>query len=265
MTSTSRLTLHADEHVGTPGGGRCGAAGRRRTCWGVVPTSTRHLAVTVPAERRDAARQLVVVLAGEDRVDDEGLEAGVPQSARLGGAGVDVGGGEGDLARVQQDRLAQVLALARDPLLGDLDGHADELQRLLRLTLRSSSRGAAPKTSAAIHGVEAGVVEPLDERGDARLGDQPDGGPPRRWHLARTRERVLEALDASPSPDRPRSCAARRASRSCPSSACRRHGAGQLSPPALPVVPAFTSCRRYFSIACGRERCASTSPSSASA
>ena len=73
-----------------------------------MPTSTRDLAVAVPAERGDAARQLVVVLAGEDRVDDERLEPGVPQPAGLGGAGVDVGRGERDLARVQQDRLAQV-------------------------------------------------------------------------------------------------------------------------------------------------------------
>ena len=55
-------------------------------------------------------RQLVVVLAGQDAVDDERLEARVPQAARLGGAGVDVGGGEGDLARIEQDRLAQVFA-----------------------------------------------------------------------------------------------------------------------------------------------------------
>ena len=76
--------------------------------------------------------QLVVVLAREDRVDDERFEAGVPEAAGLGGAGVDVGSGERDLARVEQDRLAQRLAAVLHAVLDDFDRHPDELQRLLQ-------------------------------------------------------------------------------------------------------------------------------------
>ena len=90
----------------------------------------RDLAVAVPAERGDAAGKLLVGLAGEDRVDDQRFEPRIPEPARLGGARVDVRRGEGDLAGVQQDRLAQVVALADEALLGDLHGDADELQRL---------------------------------------------------------------------------------------------------------------------------------------
>ncbi len=59
-----------------------------------------------------------------------GLETRVPQAARLGGSAYDVGRREGHLARVEEDRLAQVLALAGHALLGHLDRHPDELQRL---------------------------------------------------------------------------------------------------------------------------------------
>ena len=90
----------------------------------------RDLAVTVPAERGDAAGKLLVGLAGEDRVDHQRLEPRIPQPARLRGARVDVRRGEGYVAGVQQDALAQVVALADEPLLGDLHRHADELQRL---------------------------------------------------------------------------------------------------------------------------------------
>ena len=152
------------------------------------------LAVAVPAEGGDAARQLVVVLAGEDRVDDERLEAGVPEPARLGGARVDVGRGEGDLARVEQDRLAQRLAAVLHALLDDLDRHADELQRLLQAhraeqlaRSRAEDVGRDPRR-------RPGIVEPGDERRDAGLGDEADGGPAARRHVAVPGQRVLEAL-----------------------------------------------------------------------
>ena len=205
------VALHADEHVGVhvPGGAahvvdvellRRGA------------DEHRDLAVAVPAEGGDAARQLVVVLAREDRVDDERLEARVPEAARLGGARVDVGGGEGDLARVQQDRLAQRLAAVLHALLDDLDRDADELQRLLQAhraqqlaRRRAEHVGGDPRR-------RLGVVEPGDERRDARLGDEADGRPAARRHVAVPRQRVLEALQRRGRRARPRWCATTRAS-----------------------------------------------------
>ena len=52
------------------------------------------------------------------RVDDERLEPRVPRAADLGGAGVDLGGGERDLARVAQHGLAQVALARRAPPAG---------------------------------------------------------------------------------------------------------------------------------------------------
>ena len=129
MTSTSRLPC-------TPistSESRCRAVRRSMSTssiFGAVPDQHGHFAVPVPAERGDAAGQLVVVFPAENRVDDEGLEPGVPQAAGLGGAGVDVRRGEGDLARVQQDGLAQRVAAALDPVFDDLHRHLDELQGL---------------------------------------------------------------------------------------------------------------------------------------
>ncbi len=121
--------LHADEHVDAELAGRAAELVDVEQR-GSRPDEHRDLAVAVPAERGDPARQLFVGLAREDRVDDERLETGIPEPARLGRPRVDVGRGEGDLARVQQDRLAQVLALVGDALLGHLDRGPDELQRL---------------------------------------------------------------------------------------------------------------------------------------
>ena len=98
------------------------------------------------------------------RVDDERFEPRVPETARLGGAGVDVGGGEGDLARVEQDRLAQGLVVVLDALLDDLDGDADELERLLQADrAQQLARGRAEDVGGDPRG-RLRVVEPGDER-----------------------------------------------------------------------------------------------------
>ena len=187
------VALHADQHVGVhvPRGAahmvdvellRSGA------------DEHRDLAVAVPAECGDTARQLVVVLAGEDRVHHERLEARVPQPARLGGPCVDVGGGEGDLARVEQDRLAQRLAAVLHAVLDDLDRDADELQRLLQAHRAEQLTRCRAEDVGGDPGRRSGVVEPGDERRDAGLGDEAHGRAPARGHVAVPRQRVLEAL-----------------------------------------------------------------------
>src|SRR5690606_5139459 len=40
-----------------------------------------------------------------------------------------------------------------------------------------------------------GVVVPLDKRGDARLGDESDGGATTRWHFAVPRQGVVESFE----------------------------------------------------------------------
>ena len=166
--------LHADQHVGVEVAG--GAPqhvdvehARRRA------DEHARLAVPVPAEGGDAARQFAVVLAGQDAVDDERFEACVPQAAGFGRAGVHVGRGERDLARVQQDRLAQRLVVVLDALLDDLDRDADQLQRLLQAdrSQQLARRGAEHVGRDPRDRLR--VVEPRDERRDAVLGDEPDG------------------------------------------------------------------------------------------
>ena len=130
-----------------------------------------------PAERGRPRAHAVVDLAAQQRVDDEGLDAGVPGAARLGGLGVDLGGGERDLAAVAQDGLAQHRFLARvgelvDVLLDDVDRERGPGRRSAEGDRPDQLAGAVPKTSAVMVEPLVGVAEPLDERGDAGLGDQ---------------------------------------------------------------------------------------------
>jgi hypothetical protein len=204
-----------------------------------------HFAVTVPAERGDPAGQLVVVLARQDRVHHEGLEAGIPQSARLRGARVHVGRGEGDLPGVEQDRLAKDVIAVLHPLLDDLHGDADELQGLRE---RDRSKELPGRRAEHVGGDPRNrlrVVEPGDEARDAVLRDETDRRASPRRHIAVPGERLVEPLErgrgqlarGSSSARRasaPSSWAPRRASsprqpiRSCPPS--RRAGGTSRSP-----------------------------------
>ncbi len=66
-----------------------------------------------PAERGGPAQHGVsergagvAVVAAYQAVDDEGFEPGVPGTAHLGGGRVHLRGGQGELARIAQHRLA---------------------------------------------------------------------------------------------------------------------------------------------------------------
>ena len=96
-----------------------------------------HAAGGFPAQRGGPRPDGLVGLAAQHRVDDERLEPGVPGAALLGGAGVHLGGGEGDLAREQHHRLADRGRVARvddglDLLLDDADRRPHHLDRLLQ-------------------------------------------------------------------------------------------------------------------------------------
>ncbi len=146
--------LDPDEHVGVHVSG--GAADLvdlellRR-----VADQDRDLAVAVPAEGRDAGGQLVVVLARQDRVDDERFEPGVPQPAGLGGTRVDVGGAKAmsrEYFRIASCSISSSFARSSTTVTTT----RMSCSVCCRLTERRSSRGAEPKTSAAaIHGVDA--------------------------------------------------------------------------------------------------------------
>ncbi len=106
----------------------------------------RHRRRVRPAQRGGPAGQHVRGVAAQQRVDQQGLQPGVPGAAGLGGAGVDPGGGEGDLAGVGEHRLPQVRLLAgggqvRDLLLDHVDGDLDQLHRLLQVERTGQGAG----------------------------------------------------------------------------------------------------------------------------
>ena len=104
--------------------------------WGAAPEDDGHAVAVGPAERAGPGGDGLVGLGAQHRVDDERLEPGVPGAAGLGGAGVDLGGGEGDLTGVAQDggvdgrRVGRVDDLV-DVRLDDLDAEPDQVDGLL--------------------------------------------------------------------------------------------------------------------------------------
>ena len=124
--------------------------------------------------------------------------------ARLGRRGVDLGGGEGDLAGVAQHLLGQRAPLAGRGerghlLLDDADHDPDQLHGLLerdgagQLARRDARRPPAPGSAGV-----AGSRSQRGERPEPRLHDQPDVGP-------LLRRQRLEPRQRRPSAARPAS------------------------------------------------------------
>ena len=105
--------VHADQHLAAhrPGGPADGGV-RVLDAVGVRADQHDDRAHRRPAEGGGPAGQLLGALAADQGVDDERLQAGVPGAAVLGEAGVDVRGGEGDLAAELEDGDVQRLLVA---------------------------------------------------------------------------------------------------------------------------------------------------------
>ena len=174
----------------------------RRSC-GTVPSTTATGAAVAPAERAGARQHRLVGLGAEHGVDDERLEAGVPGAADLGGAGVDLGGGEGDLAAVAEHAgvdVAGVLGVEDGVEVGldDLDAEPHQVDGLLE----ADHAGQGPRGGAEDLGGHGGAVElgvprlvgvPVDEALDAGLDDHADPGPVLGAELGEPRHLVVHA------------------------------------------------------------------------
>ena len=147
-----------------------------------MPGDHAHSRDLRPAERRTARDDAVVDVVAQQGVEDERLEPRVPRTSRLGRPGIHLGGGERDLARVQQQPLAEpgaVLGAGEllDVLLRDRDRRTHEVDGLPQ---RDGPHELAWRRAEHVgrDGLGAvGIAEPLHEGGDARLGDQVDPGP----------------------------------------------------------------------------------------
>ncbi len=196
------LAQHPGQHVqlGVPGG----PADRLHHQLAVTVRRGAHhhpdLAGLAPAERGGPGQHALVGVAGEQRVDHQGLQPGVPGAPGLGGLRVHLGGGEGDLPGVDQHRLAHVGFVAGgghllDRLLHHLDGGADQLDGLAQGDRpgQLARRGAEDVGGDRLRGVRLAV--PLGERGDTGLGDQADPGPVLRRHPPVPAELVVHPGD----------------------------------------------------------------------
>ena len=138
-----------------------------------------------PAQRAGPRGDGLVGLGAQHGVDDEGLEPGVPGAARLGGPGIDLGGGEGDLAGVAQDRGVHGRCVGRvdqvvDVGLHDLDAQPDQVDGLAQgdhAGQRPGRRAEDRRRRVAREGVVVVQPEPVDEPLDAGLEDLADPGP----------------------------------------------------------------------------------------
>ena len=158
-------------------------------------TTTTPLAVG-PAQGAGPRGDRLVGLGAQHRVDDQRLEPGVPGAAGLGGAGVDLGGGEGDLAGVAEHGGVDG---RRRPAGSTTSSTCDSTTSMPSRTRSTVCprvitpvrvRGAAPKTAAAVSPGEAASsssAEPVDEALDAGLQDLADPGPALGGELAEPR------------------------------------------------------------------------------
>ena len=146
----------------------------------------RDVAAAGPAQRAGPGEQRLVGLGAQHRVDDQGLEPGVPGAAHLGGAGVDLGGGERDLAGVAEHGGADLGGVGGveqlvDVRLDDLDGEPDQVDGLLEVDhagqgARCDAEDRGHHLGAARGGPVAGLAVPVDEPADAGLHDHADPG-----------------------------------------------------------------------------------------
>jgi hypothetical protein len=137
-----------------------------------------------PAEGAGPRQHGLVGLGAEHGVDHQGLEAGVPGAAYLGGAGVDLGGREGDLAAVAEHAgmdVARVVGVEDRVEVGldDLDAEADQVDGLLETDHpgQGAWRGAEDlggHRGPVELGMEHLVGVPVDEALDAGLDDHSD-------------------------------------------------------------------------------------------
>ena len=196
------VALDGADHV-EPGGlrgaaPRCRRPGRRRRRG--QADDDGHLPALAPAERGGPRRDGLVYVTAQEGVDDEGLEPGVPGASGLGGLRVDLSGGEGDLAGVEEYGLTYELLVARlgqlvGAVLDDADRGADELDGLLEGDRAGQLAGRRAEDVGRDREPRSGVAEPLDERRDACLGDQPDPAPLVGRHVAVPRQRLVHPLD----------------------------------------------------------------------
>jgi hypothetical protein len=149
-----------------------------------------------PAQRRGPAGELLGPLAADEGVDDERLQPRVPGAAVLGEAGVDVRGGEGDLAAELEDGEVQRLLVPGlghgiDVVLEDVDGHFDQVDGLLeRHHPHQLARRGAEHLAGELRR-PAGVAAPLDERGDPGLRHEGHPRPTVRRHRAEPGQLVV--------------------------------------------------------------------------
>ena len=146
---------------------------------GVAPQTTVIVCGLRPAEGRGAAHELVGVVAAQERIDEHRLEPGVPGAAGFGGAGVDAGGGEGDLAAEAQHRLAQLVLFAFGGELGDLlfddvDDDLDEGDGVLEAEGAGEFDRGGFEHHVGGAEVVAGVAQPFEELPHSGLGHQGD-------------------------------------------------------------------------------------------
>ena len=175
------------------------------------PEDDGDLAALGPAQRAGPGEHGLVGLGAEHGIDHQGLEPGVPGAAHLGGPGVDLGGGESDLAGVAQDGGVHLGRVGRvdqgvDVALHDLDRQPDQVDGLLQRDHAGQRRGAAPKTEEAsgvrrrARGRPAGTSRRSSGCRPARSGPPRSGPRPaaRANHGSRCSIRVVAAVLRAP-------------------------------------------------------------------
>ena len=188
---------HDDETVALHGAERVHAGGPRGPAYLVEALALASLGARAAEDDRDVAapdpaqgagpgEERLVGVGAQHRVDHERLQAGVPGAADLGGPGVDLGRGEGDLAGVAEYGGADVGSVrgVEDLLevrLDDVDRQPDQVDGLLEVDdagerARGRAEDGGDHLAAGRGRLVAREPVPVDEAPDAGLDDAGDPG-----------------------------------------------------------------------------------------
>jgi len=130
-----------------------------------------------PSEGVGAERDVLVGVAAQEGVDDEGLQPRIPRTPPLVGVGVDVRRRERDLARIAQDGLGEGGLLPGrgdvvDLGLDDLEDPADEVEGLRQRDRPCELGGRRTEDDRPQPGALVDALAPPQEGGETGVGHE---------------------------------------------------------------------------------------------
>lgn len=135
-----------------------------------------------PPECCRASGEGGIDFATNDALQHQGFKAGIPCSARFRRSGINLGRGEGHFSGVAQRGLAHIVSClcsgqAGKTLFDEVNSAPDHIDGLFQRDGTGEISWRSVENLNGYVGSWIGMAVPINERGNADLGDQTDPGP----------------------------------------------------------------------------------------